>query len=92
METDKLSGEIDTKSKHCYTFCEFRSWISKNLLLIMTFFGIILGFILGFSIRLLEPSQTALLWLGKVFCFLFITALYNYHGLVLYTCVFYHWY
>ncbi|XP_064635549.1 excitatory amino acid transporter-like [Lineus longissimus] len=38
--------------------------LKDNLLLILTIVGIVLGFIIGFAIRPLEPSEDALMWLG----------------------------
>jgi hypothetical protein len=39
--------------------------LKDNLLLILTIVGIILGFIIGFAIRQLEPSEDAIMWLGE---------------------------
>ncbi len=50
--------------------------IWKDLVLFLTFVGIIIGFVVGISIRETDPSDDVIMWLGK---FLVIT---SYHTLV----------
>ena len=46
---------------------ELRIVLRQNALVILTLFGVILGFGLGFGVRPLELSDTGLMWLGKIF-------------------------
>ncbi|KAK3580084.1 hypothetical protein CHS0354_001218 [Potamilus streckersoni] len=39
-------------------------FLKKNLLLLLTIFGVVLGFALGFSVREAHPSETVIMWLG----------------------------
>lgn len=41
-----------------------RRWVNNNLLLLLTTAGIVLGFAIGFGIRAVIPSPTALTWIG----------------------------
>ena len=39
----------------CYT--KTKKWLGSNLLLVLTFFSVVLGLTLGLSLRVLQPSQ-----------------------------------
>ena len=42
-----------------------KNFLLANLLLLLTCAGIVLGFVIGFSVRELSPSKDALMWLGE---------------------------
>ena len=39
--------------------------LRRNLLLLLTVLGVIVGFGIGFGVRPSKPSDTALMWIGK---------------------------
>lgn len=41
--------------------------LKKNLLLLLILFGVLVGVGLGFLVRLAEPSDNVLMWLGELF-------------------------
>ena len=47
------------------TSCKVARALRSNLLLLLTLIGVILGVGLGFAARTFEPSDDALMWLGK---------------------------
>ena len=47
------------------TSCKVARAFRSNLLLLLTLIGVILGVGLGFAARTFEPSDDALMWLGK---------------------------
>ena len=39
--------------------------VKRNLLLLLTVVGVIVGFGIGFGVKPAKPSDTALMWIGK---------------------------
>ena len=68
-ETSFLSNrsEIATKyGEHKMSFwTKVKHYIRKDALMYFILLGIIVGFVVGFGIRNLNPSKDALMWLGK---------------------------
>lgn len=54
----------DARRRACCLASKITKFIGQNLMLILTFAGIIIGFSLGFGIREINPSNDALLWIG----------------------------
>lgn len=55
---DTLSGSDETR---CQRVCRR---FKENILLVLTAVGILLGFLLGFTLRLAEPSKDTVRWIG----------------------------
>lgn len=62
-DVDNYSGEF--KKKACCLTNKVVKFVKTNLMLILTFAGIILGFSSGFAIREIHPSKEALMWIGR---------------------------
>ena len=56
---------MDVKVRHRSACQRIQNALKKDIVLLMNIIGIILGFIIGLSIRILKPSQDALMWVGK---------------------------
>lgn len=57
--------ESAIENRECCLIRKFRVSLRRHLLFILTLSAVIVGFTLGFLLRLAEPSADALLWLGK---------------------------
>ena len=42
-----------------------KAGIKKNMLLVLSIIGIVVGFTMGFAIRPLHPSADAIMWIGR---------------------------
>ena len=42
-----------------------KTTLRRNMLMMLTLVGVVIGFTIGFGIRPLNPSRDALLWIGK---------------------------
>uniref|UniRef100_A0A8W8IG80 Amino acid transporter n=1 Tax=Magallana gigas TaxID=29159 RepID=A0A8W8IG80_MAGGI len=56
--------ESAIENRECCLIRKFRVSLRRHLLFILTLSAVIVGFALGFLLRLAEPSSDALLWLG----------------------------
>uniref|UniRef100_K1Q5Y5 Amino acid transporter n=1 Tax=Magallana gigas TaxID=29159 RepID=K1Q5Y5_MAGGI len=56
--------ESAIENRECCLIRKFRVSLRRHLLFILTLSAVIVGFTLGFLLRLAEPSADALLWLG----------------------------
>ena len=57
-DTNEMKGSQNGPSS-------FRSLLRDNLLLVLCMIGVVVGFVLGFGIRPLKPSEDAMLWIGR---------------------------
>ncbi|XP_062575549.1 excitatory amino acid transporter-like [Saccostrea cucullata] len=56
--------EKSRENRGCCLVRKFRTSLRRHLLFILTLLAVIFGFVLGFTIRLAEPSKDAIQWLG----------------------------
>lgn len=59
-----MEMESAIENRGCCLIRKFRISLRRHLLFILTLSAVIVGFTLGFLLRLVEPSSDALLWLG----------------------------
>ena len=57
--------EISNENRRCCLITKFRESFRRHLLFILTLSAVIVGFTLGFTIRLAEPTSDTIAWLGK---------------------------
>ncbi|BFZ09357.1 hypothetical protein BsWGS_12396 [Bradybaena similaris] len=60
----KEKGDTDIFEKGAGRQHKCRRWLKTNMFLLLTFAGIISGFVLGLTVRIARPSPDALLWIG----------------------------
>lgn len=56
--------EHEARRRLCCLANKIEKFVKKNLMLILTFAGIVLGFSIGFAIRTAQPSKDTLIWIG----------------------------
>ncbi|XP_061178438.1 excitatory amino acid transporter-like [Saccostrea echinata] len=56
--------EKTRENRGCCLVRKFRKSLRRHLLFILTLLAVIFGFVLGFTIRLAEPSKDTIQWLG----------------------------
>ena len=61
----KFDNRTDMENGHLTLFQRATQYFRKKLTLVATFTGVILGFTTGFTIRLFQPSENVLLWIGE---------------------------
>ena len=65
-EPDNVTTSMRPSSENKTPCYNKMGWcLKKNLLMVFTLTGIILGFIIGFTTRLTNPSDLIILWIGK---------------------------
>lgn len=64
-ETIRFADEREHGSLGERILRKIKSAILNNLLLLFTLLGVGLGFVVGFAVREIHPSESALMWLGK---------------------------
>lgn len=70
LTIEEHHGSFDgARRRACCLASKITKFIGDNLMLILTFAGILVGFSLGFGIREANPSKDALLWIGNTFIF-----------------------
>ena len=69
METSPLMSVEITEIVPCEelsTGNRILSHVRRNLLLITTLIGVVVGFGIGFGVRPYRPTDTSLMWIGKI--------------------------
>ncbi|CAC5415175.1 SLC1A2 [Mytilus coruscus] len=57
-------NEHEVRRRACCLANKIGKFVKKNLMLILTFAGIVLGFSIGFAVRTAQPSKDTLIWIG----------------------------
>lgn len=68
-----LQREDDASEKEESCLGKVKRVLMENLLLVTTMLGVFLGFVVGFAVRETHPSESALMWLGKLAVIFFLS-------------------
>lgn len=65
-QDEKVKIEIEEQTSVPVISRGWRAYLKQNAVLLLTLLGVVLGFAIGFGVRELNPSDDALMWIGKI--------------------------